>query len=46
MESNDNITGKPQKKNKDFIWLLIGGIGLVAVLILLKVLMRHFGLIG
>lgn len=46
MESNDNMTGKPEKKNKDFIWLLIGGIGLVAVLVLLKVGMRYFGLIG
>ena len=46
MESNDDMTGKPQKKNKDFIWLLVGGIGLVTVLVLLKVLMRYFGLIG
>ncbi|KOH44690.1 hypothetical protein [Sunxiuqinia dokdonensis] len=42
----ETIDKTPQKKNKDFIWLGIGMVGFIAALILLKVLMTHFGLIG
>ncbi len=43
METMDKT---PRKKNKDFIWLGIGMAGFIAALILLKVLMKYYGLIG
>ncbi len=42
----ETVDKTPQKNNKDFIWLGIGMVGFIAALVLLKVLMRYYGLIG
>ena len=44
METIEN--DEAPKTKKDFIWLLIGAIVLIAALLLLKSLMHHFGLLG
>ena len=42
----ETIDKTPQKKNNDFIWLGIGMVGFIAALVLLKVLMKYYGVIG
>jgi len=42
----ETIDKTPQKKNRDFIWFGIGMVGFIAAMVLLKVLMKYYGLIG
>ncbi len=46
METQNNTPETTPKKSKDFIWLLLGMIGLILALILLKYLMTYFGLVS
>ena len=46
MEKQDKTPEVEKKSNKDFIWFGIGMVGLITALVLLKVIMQYFGLIG
>lgn len=46
MENQDRTPEVEKKSNKDFIWFGIGMVGFIAAMVLLKVIMQYFGLIG
>ena len=45
METTDKIPQEPKKRISDFMWTIIGVVGLIVVLLLLKYLMQKFHMV-